>query len=75
MINASTYDIQVMDNNGCTSSVTQLTLNNPPALSFTQSVLTNYNGFDVSCFGSSDGSIEIIASEGTGSYLYSNDGW
>jgi len=74
LINASTYDIQVMDNNGCTSPVTQLTLNNPPSLSFTQSVLTNYNGFDISCFGSSDGSIEIIASGGTGSYLYSNDG-
>ena len=35
------------------------------------SVISNYNGSDISCFGASDGEIEITASGGiTGNYIY-----
>lgn len=46
-----------------------------PRPSVTASITSNYNGFNVSCFGSSNGQITSDpASQGTANYLYSIDG-
>ncbi|GHB58151.1 T9SS type A sorting domain-containing protein [Persicitalea jodogahamensis] len=68
-LTAGTYSIKVKDANGCEATAQSVTVTQPAtAVSFTTSV-TN-----VKCFGSSDGSITITASGGTGPYQYSKDG-
>ncbi len=64
---AGTYTLTVRDANGCTESAA-VTLTEPLALSAT-SVVAN-----VSCFGESNGEINISATGGTGTYEYSLDG-
>ncbi len=67
------YDVTIQDANSCSLVVSPaITLNDPQPLVFgSASVISNYNGSDISCFGVSDGEIEITASGGaTGSYTY-----
>ncbi len=63
---AGTYSIFVKDANNCTAS-TSVTITEPAVLAFTTSVV------NVSCPGSSDGSITVNATGGTTSYQYSKD--
>ena len=72
-LSAGTYSVTATDANGCTA-VTSITLQNPPVLSVSANVTSNYNGADVSCFGAADGSAEATASGGIGviSYNWSN---
>ena len=70
-LNAGTYSMMVEDGNGNTASV-NVTLDDPAEVAFDIVEIV-----DVICFGSSDGSIEIIGSGGTsasGLYTYSIDG-
>lgn len=61
-----------VDNGQCTKVATvTYTVNPLPAL--TSSITSNYNGFQLSCNGASDGQITASASSGTGPYLYSLD--
>lgn len=62
-IGAGTYTIVVTDDNGCTDSV-EIVLTEPDAVSASGTVN------DVSCFGANDGSIDITATGGDGSYTY-----
>lgn len=62
-ITAGTYNIQVMDANGCSQSI-NLTLSQPPALAMTP-VITN-----ASCSGVCDGSIALGVTGGTPNYSY-----
>ena len=67
------YDVTIQDANSCSLVVSPaITLNDPQPLVFgSASVISNYNGSDISCFGVSDGEIEITASGGTtGNYTY-----
>ena len=68
---AGTYTFSVVDGKGCTAISSQtygVTL--PDAeLSFT-TALSAYNGFNISCTGSSDGRIEVTAAGGNYSYQY-----
>ena len=67
---AGNYTVTVADNNGCTKNVV-LTANitQPAALSAT-SVLSDYTGFNISCNGFNDGSINLTVSGGVLPYIY-----
>ena len=69
-IGAGLYTVNTVDPNGC-SSVDSITLIQPSVLTSTATVVSNYNGFSVSCSGSSDGSAQINALGGNAPYVYS----
>ncbi len=68
-LSAGSYELTVTDENGC-ELVLPYTLTEPGvlALSFTTS---DYNGYDVSCNGGSDGEISVEVTEGVLPYIYS----
>ncbi|MEJ5268080.1 MAG: gliding motility-associated C-terminal domain-containing protein [Bacteroidales bacterium] len=68
-LGAGSYSIVINDFNGCSySQNTQLI--NPPVLSANINITSNYNGYGVSCFGSSNGSAQVIVTGGTPNYSY-----
>jgi gliding motility-associated-like protein len=66
------YSVTVTDANGC-SITDSVRVNNPPPLSFTQDN-SNYNGFNISCYGRGDGFIRTNLTSGTAPYIYSWQG-
>ncbi len=62
------YSVTVTDANGC-SQTGSTRVNLPPDLTF-NSVPSNFNGYNVSCYGSTDGSIRIEPTSGTPPYVY-----
>ena len=68
-LTAGTYDIHLLDLNGCIVD-TSITLTNPPELTSLTAVISDYNGEDISCFQLSDGIIEVIANGGTPGLSY-----
>lgn len=69
-IGAGLYTVNTVDANGC-SSVDSITLNQPNVLTSTATIVSNYNGYNVSCYGASDGSAQISALGGNAPYTYS----
>jgi gliding motility-associated-like protein len=70
-LSASIINVYIEDVNGC-SSQDNFTLNEPDALSLNSvTVVSDYNGSQLSCPLSSDATIEIQANGGTGAYSYS----
>lgn len=68
------YTITVQDINACTYTDT-LFLSQPDSLDVYVSILSNYNGWGVSCFGATDGTISVDSvNGGTPLYTYSIDG-
>jgi len=67
------YTVTVSDNHGC-SVVKTVQLNDPQAISFATTLPTAGNGYSLRCSDSQDGTINSVASGGTGalSYLWSN---
>ncbi|MDG2194652.1 MAG: SprB repeat-containing protein, partial [Polaribacter sp.] len=66
------YQVQVVDQNGCTSTSPLVTITQPTAiLNIDSGTLSSHNGFNISCNGSDDGSIDIAVSGGAGTYTYS----
>ena len=63
-----TYQLEVEDNNGCTSLYSPIVIGEPLDVSVELSVLSDYNGTDVSCFGYSDGIILANIVGGSGLY-------
>ncbi|MFZ2906480.1 MAG: PKD-like domain-containing protein [Cyclobacteriaceae bacterium] len=67
------YTFTIRDANNCTVVTAPINVTEPLAVAGTGVVSSNYNGEDISCFGSSDGQITITASNGTGAYTYKLD--
>ena len=73
-LNASTtYYVTITDANGCSITGIPVTIPEPDAvlMNFTMS---DYNGFNISCNNSTDGSIDVTANGGNAPYTYSADG-
>ena len=67
-LTAGTYSVTITDSTGCSAS-DFISLSEPSPI-IINSVLSNYNGYNVSCFGSNDGTINITTSGGVPSYHY-----
>ncbi|MDC3348592.1 gliding motility-associated C-terminal domain-containing protein [Flavobacteriaceae bacterium] len=67
-LGAGTYTVVVTDSNNCTETKVYK-LDEPNQLSFS-SIISNFSGFEISCFGADDGSISITPSGGSGTYSY-----
>jgi gliding motility-associated-like protein len=64
------YNVVVTDQNGCTALAT-ITLQDPPPFVYSVVVSTDYNGSDISCYGQSDGGIDLTVSGATPGYFFS----
>ena len=62
------YTVTVTDANDCKSSATEI-INLPPPLSYEKTVSV-YNGFNISCYGRTDGYIQITPTSGTPPYVF-----
>ena len=69
-LGASQYDVLVTDDNGCFTTDT-ITLTEPDALVSTIESVFDYNGYDISCYGQSDGAINLDVVGGVQPYGYS----
>jgi hypothetical protein len=67
---AGTFTVLVKDANSCVSPAFTSTISAPPALNATPSVTSNYNGSQLTCPTSTDGSVTVSTTGGTGSYSY-----
>jgi len=67
-LTAGSYTFSVKDVNGCTLSISK-DISQPKALN-----LSVLSFLDVKCNGGNDGEVTLSASEGTGTYSYSNNG-
>ncbi len=63
------YIVTISDNNGCTS-VSTISISLPVYLDAQINVFSDYNGYDVSCYGSSDGMINVEVTQGTSPYTF-----
>jgi len=68
-VGAGTYSVVITDANNCTDTA-QVTLTEPPALTSTLVATSNYNGYNISCFGLSNGAIDLTATGGVPTYSY-----
>ena len=67
-LSPGTYTVNITDQNGCLVSK-EYTILEPDALSISADV-SNFNGFEISCNGASDGAIDITVSGGTTDYTF-----
>ncbi len=66
------YSVTVTDANGC-KKVDSVRVNLPPPLNFDK-VLSTYNGYNISCYGRSDGSITLNHTSGMPPFNYTWQG-
>ena len=66
------YSVGVTDANGC-QKTDSARINLPPPLTYAQ-VLSEFNGFNISCLGKADGSIQLNLTSGTPPYIFSWQG-
>lgn len=66
-LSAGTYTVVIEDSNGCqiTGSVTLI---NPDEVNTSVAVLTNYNGYGVSCYGAQNGNLNAQVTGGVAPY-------
>lgn len=69
-LTAGTYSVVVTDSLACTDTLT-FTLTEPSVLTSGVTAFNGYNGYNISCSGNSDGSIDLTANGGTTTYTYS----
>ncbi|MFK7950567.1 MAG: gliding motility-associated C-terminal domain-containing protein, partial [Saprospiraceae bacterium] len=66
---AGTYTVTVTDANGCTT-IASVTLSDPTIFLSQIQINSNYNSFNVSCFGANDGSATVTIANGTTPYTF-----
>ncbi|MVT12639.1 T9SS type A sorting domain-containing protein, partial [Chitinophaga tropicalis] len=73
-LGAGVYHLTVTDGKGCTVTYPDaLEITTPPAaMSFT-AVLSDYNGYNISCVGGDNGYAQVTAAGGYGGYTYTLD--
>ena len=69
-IYAGLYSLEIYDANNCFFSVDSIILNAPAELIFDSVIISQFNGYNISCNGASDGQISVFVNGGTGPYLY-----
>jgi gliding motility-associated-like protein len=71
-LEAGNYILTVSDASGgdCPAILT-VSITEPPLLTVSSNVTTNYNGYGISCFGNADGGITTTPFGGTPTYTYS----
>ena len=65
-----TYSVVVTDENGCTFEIDSIELTEPSAPISIELTQSEFSGYGISCYGESDGFIDVIVSGGTGFYNY-----
>ena len=71
-LNSGFYDLTITDDNNCSVTST-VEVTEPDTLVSLLSITSSYNGYDISCFGASDGSVSVSTIGGVSPYLYSLD--
>ena len=61
---AGSYTVTVTDGNNCSFTSATQTIVQPSAPITATETTTNYNGFNISCFGEDDGTIDLVISGG-----------
>ena len=71
-LSSGTYDVSIVDANGITRNITGIIISQPAnGLAIDSAVVSNFNGFGISCNGANDGSIDLTISGGTPGYTFS----
>ena len=74
-ITAGMYTLNLSDANNCNTFTLDILISQPPEIIITPGDISDYNGYGVSCFGETDGYINISSvSGGTGALSISWDG-
>ncbi len=68
-LSAGIYFVTVFDDSLC-PSIFWVEITQPTEIILNPFVVSNYNGSDISCYGASDGIVEVSASGGVGNYTY-----
>lgn len=66
---AGSYSVIVTDSAGCTDTISFL-VTQPDSLMAAAIAPTDFNGFDVSCAGSTNGAVDLTVTGGTSAYTY-----
>ena len=63
---AGNYNVFVTDQNGCSTELLDIIILQPIAGIDIEETISEFNGFNISCFGASDGTIDIVTTGGGG---------
>lgn len=69
---AGNYTVQVTDANGTVKTLEDIIITQPESgVTITEAVITDFNGFSISCFGNQDAAIDLTVEGGYPGYTYS----
>jgi gliding motility-associated-like protein len=67
----ASYQLIIEDENECTTTYSPVVIGEPLDVSVDLDIISNHNGLEISCFGSSDGDVMATAQGGTGEFTFS----
>ena len=71
-LSSGTYDVTIVDANGISKNITGIIISQPAnGLAIDSAVVSDFNGFGISCNGANDGSIDLTITGGTPGYTFS----